>query len=79
MEKENLKTNQGSQQKVRQNKQVLLHTMSIWIPGSQHCVAVTGIDSVNVMMVDPAFNQTIMWNAYEVSKTSQFNYFKTNW
>jgi len=27
--KENLKTNQGLQQKVRQNKQVLLHTMSI--------------------------------------------------
>lgn len=47
-------------------------------PGNQHWVAVTGIDSVNVMMVDPASSQTIMWNAYEVSKTSQFNYFKTN-
>ena len=29
MEKENFKTNQGSQQKVKQNKQVLLHTMNI--------------------------------------------------
>ena len=47
-------------------------------PGNQHWVAVTGIDSVNVMMVDPASSQTIMWNAYEVSKTSQFNYFSTN-
>lgn len=47
-------------------------------PGNQHWVAVTGVDSINVMMVDPASSQTIMWNAYEVSKTSQFNYFKTN-
>ena len=47
-------------------------------PGSQHWVAVTGIDSVNVMMVDPASSQTIMWNAYEVNRTSQFNYFKAN-
>lgn len=44
--------------------------------GSQHWVAITGVDSVNVMMVDPASSQTIMWNAYEVSKTTQFNYFK---
>ena len=47
-------------------------------PGNQHWVAVTGVDPINVMMVDPASSQTIMWNAYEVSKTSQFNYFKTN-
>lgn len=46
--------------------------------GSQHWVAVTGVDSINVMMVDPASSQTIMWNAYEVNKTSQFNYFKAN-
>ena len=46
--------------------------------GSQHWVAITGVDSVNVMMVDPASSQTIMWNAYEVSKTTQFNYFKAN-
>lgn len=45
-------------------------------PGNQHWVAVTGVDSINVMIVDPASSQTIMWNAYEVSKTSQFNYFK---
>lgn len=44
--------------------------------GSQHWVAITGVDSVNVMMVDPATDQTIMWNAYEVGKTTQFNYFK---
>ena len=44
--------------------------------GSQHWVAITGVDSVNVMMVDPASDQTIMWNAYEVGKTTQFNYFK---
>lgn len=44
--------------------------------GSQHWVAITGVDSVNVMMVDPASNQTILWNAYEVSKTTQFNYFQ---
>ncbi len=43
--------------------------------GSQHWVAITGVDSVNVMMVDPASNQTILWNAYEVDKTTQFNYF----
>lgn len=47
-------------------------------PGNQHWVAVTGVDSINVMIVDPASSQTIMWNAYEVSKTSQFNYFKVN-
>lgn len=46
--------------------------------GSQHWVAVTGVDSINVMMVDPASSQTIMWNAYEVNKTSQFNYFRAN-
>ena len=44
--------------------------------GSQHWVAITGVDSVNVMMVDPASNQTILWNAYEVGKTTQFNYFQ---
>lgn len=33
-------------------------------PGNQHWVAVTGVDSINVMMVDPASSQTIMWNAY---------------
>ena len=44
--------------------------------GSQHWVAITGIDSVNIMMVDPASSQTIMWNAYDIGKTTQFNYFK---
>ena len=27
-------------------------------------------------MVDPGSNQTIMWNAYNYEKTTQFNYFK---
>jgi len=46
--------------------------------GNQHWVAITGVDSVNVMMVDPGSNHNIMWNAYEMGKTSQFNYFKVN-
>lgn len=47
-------------------------------PGNQHWVAVIGIDGNNIVMVDPATNHTNMWNAYEFSKTSQFNYFKAN-
>lgn len=46
--------------------------------GSQHWVAVIGINGNNVVMVDPATNHTDMWSAYEFSKTSQFNYFKAN-
>ena len=45
-------------------------------PGNQHWVAVTGVNGNNVIMVDPASNQTDMWSAYEWSKSSQFNYFK---
>ena len=45
-------------------------------PGNQHWVAVTGVNGNNVIMVDPASNQTDMWGAYEWSKSSQFNYFK---
>lgn len=45
-------------------------------PGNQHWVAVTGVNNNNVIMVDPASNQTDMWSAYEWSKSSQFNYFK---
>lgn len=45
-------------------------------PGNQHWVAVTGVNCNNVIMVDPASNQTDMWSAYEWSKSSQFNYFK---
>ncbi len=44
--------------------------------GNQHWVAVTGVNGNNVIMVDPAPNQTDMWSAYEWSKSSQFNYFK---
>ena len=47
-------------------------------PGNQHWVAVIGIDGNSVIMVDPGTNHTNMWNAYEFSKTSQFNYFKAN-
>ena len=43
--------------------------------GNQHWVAIVGINGSDVIMADPASNQTIMWNAYEFSKTSQFNYF----
>ena len=43
-------------------------------PGNQHWVAVTGVNGNNVIMVDPASNQTDMWSAYEWSKSSQFNY-----
>lgn len=45
-------------------------------PGHQHWVAVTSIDDTDVIMVDPASEQTVMWNAYNYIKTSQFNYFK---
>ena len=48
------------------------------IPGNQHWVAVTGVNGNNVIMVDPASNQTDMWSAYEWSKSSQFNYFKAD-
>ena len=44
--------------------------------GSQHWVAVTNVDGNSVIMVDPGSNQTIMWNAYNYEKTTQFNYFK---
>ena len=44
--------------------------------GRQHWVAVTKVDENSVIMVDPGSNQTIMWNAYNYEKTSQFNYFK---
>ena len=45
-------------------------------PGHQHWVAVTSIDDTDVIMVDPASEQISMWNAYNYTKTSQFNYFK---
>ena len=47
-------------------------------PGNQHWVAIIGINDKNIVMVDPATDHTDMWNAYEYSKTSQFNYFKAN-
>ena len=45
-------------------------------PGNQHWVAVINVEGNSVIMVDPGTNQTNMWNAYNHSKTSQFNYFK---
>ena len=47
-------------------------------PGNQHWVAIIGINGNDVIMVDPGTNQTILWNAYEFSKSSQFNYFKVD-
>ena len=47
-------------------------------PGNQHWVAVNGVNGNNIIIVDPATNRTDMWSAYEWSKTSQFNYFKSN-
>ena len=47
-------------------------------PGHQHWVAVTNVDGNSVIMVDPGSEQTIMWNAYNYEKTSQFNYFKVD-
>ena len=47
-------------------------------PGNQHWVAVVDINANDVIIVDPASNQTNLWNAYEFSKTSQFIYFKVN-
>ena len=44
--------------------------------GSQHWVAITKVDGNNVIMVDPSSNQTVLWNAYNYEKTTQFNYFK---
>ena len=44
--------------------------------GNQHWVAITEINGDDITMVDPGSDQTNMWNAYEYSKTSQFNYFK---
>ena len=45
-------------------------------PGNQHWVAVINIEGNSIIMVDPGTDQTNMWNAYNYTKTSQFNYFK---
>ena len=47
-------------------------------PGNQHWVAVIEAKNNNVIMVDPASNETIMWNKYDYTRTSQFSYFKVN-
>lgn len=46
--------------------------------GNQHWVAVNSVNDNNVFMIDPGSNNTNMWYAYEVSRTSKFNYFKVN-
>ena len=46
--------------------------------GNQHWVAIMEVNKNNIKMVDPASNYTGLWNAYEYSKTTQFNYFKAN-
>ncbi len=43
---------------------------------AQHWVAVMGVTSTGVSMVDPASNSTDMWSKYDWNKTSQFKYFK---
>lgn len=45
-------------------------------PGNQHWVAVNSVEDNNVFMIDSGSNNTNMWFAYEVSKTSKFNFFK---
>ena len=45
-------------------------------PGNQHWVALTEINDNNITIVDPGSNATDLWNYYEWSKTSQFNYYK---
>lgn len=45
-------------------------------PGNQHWVAILSADDNGITMVDPGSNHTIMWNAYNYTKTSQFNYFE---
>lgn len=45
-------------------------------PHNQHWVAVTKVDGYSIIMVDPASDNTNMWNAYNNEKTSQFIYFK---
>lgn len=46
--------------------------------GNQHWVAVSNINNDNIIMMDPGSNQTDLFNAYEWSKISKFNYFKAN-
>ena len=48
------------------------------VDGNQHWVAIVGINANDVIMVDPGSNQTNLWNAYEFSKSSQFNFFKAD-
>ena len=44
-------------------------------PGNQHWVAVIEANGNDIIISDPATNQTNLWNAYEWTRTSQFNYF----
>ena len=48
------------------------------VDGNQHWVAIVGINANDIIMVDPGSNQTNLWNAYEFSKSSQFNFFKAD-
>ena len=44
-------------------------------PTGQHWVAVDGISGNDVLMMDPASKETIMWKQYPWQNTSQFSYF----
>ena len=46
--------------------------------GNQHWVAVSNINNDNIIMIDPGSNQIDLFNAYEWSKISKFNYFRAN-
>ena len=43
---------------------------------SQHWVAIDNIVNNDILMVDPASNETNMWSKYDWNKTTQFVYFK---
>ena len=43
---------------------------------SQHWVAIDNLSGGTITMIDPASNETNMWNKYDWNKTTQFVYFK---
>lgn len=45
-------------------------------PTGQHWVAVDSVSGNDVIMMDPASKETIMWNRYPWGNTSQFHYYK---
>ena len=45
-------------------------------PTGQHWVAVDRVEGNNIIMMDPASKETIVWNKYNPSNTSMMKYFK---